>query len=306
MLVCLLDFCIMLRVVSEWFDKLRSWRPVVIICDNFLNIVKESFAITACVYGLIGNVYQFSDSDLLSKYLGTTTQKVIYPLLLYLFIVLLVGILHAFYFAWKKIYICFCTTAGKKIGIYYGNILNIKEEMPDLEQVNIVVNVNRCFDVRVNNDLVSAATLHGAVMEILVPIYGVEKLNVIIQKKLCDCAKEPLGRSQKPQGNMYRYAPGTVAEVAGEDKRVKYFLLALSTFDKELHAHTSDEEYHQAMLGLLHCISEASQGFPVFVPLMGTGLSRAGKNPKAVKEYLLAFLRLHESKLVSDVYIVIN
>lgn len=296
----------MLRVVSEWCDKLRAWRPVVIIRDNLLNIVKASFAITACLYGIFGNAYQFSDSDLLSKYLGTTAQKVIYPLLLYLFVVVLIGILHAFYFVWKKKYICFCTATGKKIGVYYGDILKIKDEMPELEQVNIVVNVNRCFDVRVNKDLVSSATLHGAVMGILVSIYGVEKLNGIIQKKLSDCGKEPLSRSQKPQGNMYRYAPGTVAEVAGEDKRVKYLLLALCAFDKELHAHTSDEEYHQAMLGLLHCISEASQGFPVFVPLMGTGLSRARKNPKAVKEYLLAFLRLHESKLVSDVYIVIN
>lgn len=53
---------------------------------------------------------------------------------------------------------------GHHIYVQYGDVFSEAEVLEPQKRRNIVIPVNRCFDTLVDNDLVSASTLHGIAM----------------------------------------------------------------------------------------------------------------------------------------------
>ena len=74
-----------------------------------------------------------------------------------------------------------------------------------------------------------------------------------------------------------------------------YFFLALSTFDYNLSAHTTQEEYVLTMQRMLEYCYTRSQGFPIVMPLIGAGQSRTGNNERAILEYLIGLPKFRDS-----------
>ncbi len=75
-------------------------------------------------------------------------------------------------------------------------------------------------------------------------------------------------------GKRCRYPIGTIAMI--ENEKALFFLLAISEFDERNVAHSSPELIEEALMALVEEYDVMGQGLDLFLPLLGTGLSRAG------------------------------
>ena len=196
---------------------------------------------------------------------------------------------------------------GHALYLQYGNIFDANEVIDSSQRRNIVVPVNRCFDTHVDNHIVSAQTVHGATFSSLYASgkYTEESLSMTIGKLLKNTNYESLSEEEKPEGNRRRYPVGTVVDLPGYGNE-HFFLWALSTFDCNLKAHTSMQEYALAVQKLIESCNEESEGFPVVLPLVGTGLSRTKKDQQAVLKYLINAFRINKDEINCDIHVVVR
>lgn len=196
---------------------------------------------------------------------------------------------------------------GHALYLQYGDIFNEKEIVEPNKRRNIVVPVNRCFDTQVDNHIVSEQTLHGIVFKKLYASgeYTEETLALSIEKLLGRVEYENLSIKEKPEGNRKRYPVGTVVDLPGIENE-HYFLWALSTFDSNLKAHTSMQEYALAVQRLIESCNAESEGFSVVLPLVGTGLSRTKREQQDVLRYLINAFRINKEEINCDIHIVVH
>lgn len=197
--------------------------------------------------------------------------------------------------------------SGHALYLQYGDIFDSGAALKLNERRNIVIPVNRCFDTVVDNRLISEQTIHGSAFKRLYESgkYSEETLSQTIQKMLNGIAYENISTNEKPEGNIKRFPVGTVVTLAGcEDEY--YLLWALSTFDRNLKAHTSMQEYALAVQKLIEACNTESEGFPVIIPLVGTGLSRTKKDQHDILSYLVSMFKINRAEINSDIHIVIR
>ena len=229
-----------------------------------------------------------------------------------------VAVLWMLAFIFIAIYAEFCIRqvavmdidASHTVYVQYGNVFSDSVICNPKERRNIVIPVNRCFDTLVDDDLISATTLHGKAMQQLYKkkYYTPSSLNFAIQQSLLinDCyVEEVVSRYEKRSGNLKRFPVGSVAEISCSSVCM-FFFLALSTFDVKLKANTTMEDYCLALVRLLHFLDERAQGYPIVIPLIGTHLSRANISPHDSLEYLLTLLRVNKGLLHSDVHVIVS
>lgn len=198
---------------------------------------------------------------------------------------------------------------GHHIYVQYGDVFSEAEVLEPQKRRNIVIPVNRCFDTLVDNDLVSASTLHGIAMNRLYRENGFNpntledaiKNNLNLQ----EVSYDKLSINDKRKGNLRRFSAGTVAEIKISEQ-CTYFFLGLSKFDKNLKASTSEEEYVLAMMRLLEFCNERSQQFPVVMPLIGAGLSRTKKSEKDILNYIIGLVKMNRELINYDLHIIVR
>lgn len=207
----------------------------------------------------------------------------------------------------KKRFDVLTVNSGHKLFLQYGDIFDNNEVVNPNERRNIVIPVNRCFDTIVDNYLISERTLHGIAFKQLYAkkIYTEESLNLKIQQLLVHKKFEELSESEKPVGNRKRYPVGTVVDLPGAGDE-HYLLWALSSFDSELKAHTSMQDYALAIQKLVEACNIESEGFPILIPVVGTGLSRTKKEQSDVISYLLSAFKLNRNEINCDVHIIVR
>lgn len=264
---------------------------------------------TTGLFALLGLISTFvSLSDLLD-----TTLPIQWRILISLFILVLVWSLFFFFcsifFLFKHRIEIFEVSNGYHVFVQYGDIFSENEVLKPYERRNIVIPVNRCFDTIVDDDLISSNTLHGIAMRKLYSSnrYNEETLNVEIQNNIHRQHIEPeiIQRKDKCSGNLKRFPVGTVAEVKDTDI-CTYFFLGLSTFDSDLHAHTSDKEYVLALMKLLEFCNTRSQKYPVVMPLIGAGASETKKSERDILDYLIGLIKMNKSLINCDFHIIIR
>lgn len=198
---------------------------------------------------------------------------------------------------------------GYHIYVQYGDVFSETEVLEPQKRRNIVIPVNRCFDTLVDNDLVSASTLHGIAMNRLYLENGFDSntLEDAIKNNLNlqEVSYDKLSINDKRKGNLRRFSAGTVAEIKISEQ-CTYFFLGLSKFDKNLKASTSEEEYVLAMMRLLEFCNERSQQFPVVMPLIGAGLSRTKKSEKDILNYIIGLVKMNRELINYDLHIIVR
>ena len=135
--------------------------------------------------------------------------------------------------------------------------------------------------------------------------YTEETLALSIEKLLEKIEYENLSANEKPEGNRKRYPVGTVIDLPGNENE-HYFLWALSTFDSNLKAHTSMQEYALAVQRLIESCNTESEGFSIVLPLVGTGLSRTKRDQQDVLQYLINAFRVNKDEINCDIHIVVH
>ena len=278
-------------------------------------ILKKSWQCVRCFFSLLGMLAILIPinsllADKLLKCMPLTCQALVAILIIFLvWIFCFIGYGVKVLFLSNRIKV-FSLNNGKGVYLKYGDLFDKNILINPTEYRNIVIPVNRCFDTLVDNDLVSDTTLHGIAMKMLYSNkqYNRETLNEAIQNNLERNrfhVEETLSEDQKRSGNLKRYQVGSVAEIESSDS-CKLFFLALSTFDKDLCAHTTREEYMIALIRLLEFCNKRSQGKDVVMPLMGTHLSRTNLTERQALECMVHFLRIHKDLLHGNIYIVIS
>ena len=270
-------------------------------------IAKITSAIIGGLYAFLGFIGTLVPLDeLLPSSLSIWIRVVIsISILLVVWIICFIGV--GKFLSNKKRFEVIVANNGYKLYLQYGDLFDKNEVINPNERRNIVIPVNRCFDTIVDNHLISERTLHGMAFKRLYSknLYTEESLNSEIQKLLKNKEFENISEEDKPKGNRKRYSIGTVVDLSGDSKE-HYLLWGLSTFDSNLKAHTSVEEYALAVQRLIQACNEESEGFPIVLPLVGTGLSRTKKGQHDVLTYLLNAFRLNKSEINCDIHIVIH
>ena len=192
---------------------------------------------------------------------------------------------------------------GKGVYLLYG----------DLFDPNIVNNskrfigfaVNRCFDAVVDDNLITATSVHGIAFNRLYNqnIHTPQTLNTAIQGAIKgNPSYTLLSQSDKPQGNLKRYEVGAYANLP-IDGNLNYLLLGLTWFDNNLNAKASKQDYVLAIQKMIETFDLEAQGYPVLIPIIGTGRSRTDLTENEALEYMIAALKINQLKITSDIYI---
>ena len=204
----------------------------------------------------------------------------------------------------------FTSNSGHSVYVHFGDIYS-----PEIigknyrERRNLVIPVNRCFDTLVDNDLISSKTIHGNLMQKLYNSnhFTQEELDEKINESLLvqKLKYETLSKEEKPKGNLNRYEVGSIAEVK-ENENLVYFFLGLSKFNEKLCASTTISEYVTAIQKLIEFCNERSQGYPIVMPILGSGLSRTNIEIQNTVKYIIDVLRINRNIINCDFHIVIK
>ena len=200
------------------------------------------------------------------------------------------------------------STDRHSVYIHFDDLFDNKIINNKTEQKHIVITVNRCFDTIINNELISEKSIHGNVFKSLYneKKYTQETLQEAINNSLQNVPYSELTREIKSQGNLKRYEVGTVVKI--DDSNTKsYYLLAMTTIDKDLTAHASKEDFVLSIQRLIEYCDKNSQGYPVLMPLLGSGLSRTGIDSYSdILQYTIDAFRLNKTIINCDFHIYIQ
>lgn len=159
-------------------------------------------------------------------------------------------------------------------------------------------------------DLVSSMKIHGKAFSTLYNSgkYTPESLDHAIHDNLNsrNIQSKRITAVEKRKGNLERYPVGTVAEITVSDEE-KFFLLALTEFNSDLHACIHNkEDYLNALQRLIEYISSRSQNFPTVLPLIGGGLPEVCESEQVILEFLLSIIKINRDKINCDLHIVVR
>ena len=195
---------------------------------------------------------------------------------------------------------------GKNVYVVYGDLFD--PQIVNNQKRYICFAVNRCFDTNVNDRLISSTTIHGIAFKKLYEqdLYTAETLSTAIQATIHSNVNPiAVNRADKPEGNLSRYEVGAYANLSIEDN-LNYLLLGLSWINSNLNAQTSKADYVLAVQKMIDMFDNESQGYPVLMPIIGTGRSRTDLKETEALEYIIEAFRINKNKISSDIYIVIH
>lgn len=271
-------------------------------------IGKGTLSIVGTLYTIWGFISLFEPLDGLFGSSVTGWHKFLMGLVVLVFVTALSFIVSSVYCLKSKCTHILSSNSGRNVYVKFGDMYS-----PDIvdrgynERINLVIPVNRCFDTIVDDSLISHRTQHGRVMQGLYNkgVYNAQTLDDAIQQSLSrEFDFVTLLPQDKPEGNLKRYCCGTVAEIK-ESETLTYFFLGLSKFDNMLKASTTKAEFAEAIQKLIEFCNERSQGYPVVLPLMGTGLSRTNIPATEVLKYIVSAFRINKDIINCDFHIVV-
>lgn len=190
----------------------------------------------------------------------------------------------------------------------YGNIL----DYIGTSKVNLIVPVNSCFDTKIDDSLISTNSLHGQVIKFLYDNNLVSQTD--LDKKIERSLREQnissvnigndVKQGGKSVGNYKRYPIGSTAFV--DIGNVRYHFIALSIIENNKNAVTSDQDYLTVLNAIVDNCFRYSNGNPIYLSLVGSGLSKLNYNHQQQLEFMVKYFMLRKTKLISDVEIVIR
>lgn len=202
-----------------------------------------------------------------------------------------------------------------KIIVRYGDIMKIAFDKDNDNERIIVIPVNTCFDTIVDSDIascekpiVSPSTIHGKWIKAVINS-GIsqskidEKINRYIQENNITPIKE-LSIEEKKRGNRLCYKRGMVVPFSARNN-VTFFLLALSEFDCNNNAQCNKDELIDCIKSLISFYNGHGQGFKMYLPLMGTNLSRVGLSHRDALNKITTLFKLYNDQIHGEINIIV-
>lgn len=276
-----------------------------IIARNFKNILYKTIGISGTMYAIVSAILAFISWN----EIGVTKVT---PRLLILLGVLLLSFLGAI------VWICFINSSktvwehgNASIKLMFGDIINLAFPAKKAKKnYAVVIPVNNDFDVSCQNGLIAPMSIHGQWIKKMLQAYRDEDtLNNRIRFSACEKLKlqgTPISRDEKPYGNTVRFPLGTVISVYERRSNITFYLLALTQLDKDLVAHCSWEECIFSLRSLIDFHNIHGQGSDLYIPLVGTGLSRLRLTHEDSVDMITSVCKLKQESIHYNIHIVIR
>lgn len=247
---------------------------------NCTVIFKLFYTISASLFGAIAILLSFVTFE----EIGITS--IICKFLIFLTLLGLSFIISSisvvFFFKKNRIW-----SKGKnKVYASYGDLLKYAFKIKEKKRKIIVIPVNDAFDTivevggeKTKNPLVTPKSIHGEWVTRICKELDInpKELSNRIQKNLKlngFTPAEVISNKIKTRGNLESYPIGTVAVIDGNEYTT-FYLLVISKFNENNNARSSKRAITDAVDDLIEFYDKNGQSYPLFMPLMGTGSSRA-------------------------------
>ena len=201
---------------------------------------------------------------------------------------------------------------SNSIEIVEGDIFRFAFENRSRTTKNIVViPVNTAFDTHVSTKLetdgiplVSENTLHGKwLIRWMRSGESVADLDSRIAESLNCQGKMPTGKYKSKNGKADCYEIGTTAII--DIGKAAFYLVATAAFDERNNAHSTKQEINTALIELLKIYDNFGQGYPMYIPLFGTGRSRVGLSYQESFELIKQTLLENKNRIQGHIKIVV-
>jgi hypothetical protein len=247
---------------------------------NFIPILKLGSGIATGVLSVTGIVLSFFSWEEMG--ISQVWAKALILSGIVLFSFCISSFLFVSVFKTKRIW-----SRGKNsVSAFYGDLLARSFPKKESERSIIVIPVNDAFDTivedpseQIPHPLVSRSTIHGMWLTAYLKQSGItpEQLGKRIKNNLDLNGYKPdhqIERSDKPRGSLLSYPLGTVAVIDGANG-VVFYLLVISVFNSTNNAHSTKRNISDSIDDLLDFYDSNGQAEPLYLPLVGTGSSRA-------------------------------
>lgn len=181
-----------------------------------------------------------------------------------------------------------------KLSINAGDILKISFNQKEIENEKIVViPVDADFTMKVEglddkeNKLISPNSIHGKWLK---------------KMKILNKNTESYIDSYIEQHKILKQK-GSIIPL--KLNNTLFYLLAISKLDENNNAHCNKEELKKAIVSLLDYYDKNGQGYPMFIPLLGTGLSRTGLTHKESIELIKDTCMDNTDKINGEITIIV-
>lgn len=274
---------------------------------NIKYIIKTSWYIFCLISTLITFFLSFISWEEMN--IKNTNVKIIILIGIALFIFLLTSICVLFFIKskliWKK---------GKnEVNIIYSDLFKVAFQHSSSKRI-VVIPVNDTFETIVQepgegvfNALVSPNTIHGRwiLSYLKTTEISQEKLNMRIQNDLkrrnvaCQISSKEILK-----GNKESYPIGSIAVIDGPENCV-FYLIAISKFDENNNAQSTKIQIRNSIDNLMEFYDKNGLGYPIYIPLIGTGNSRAGLTHEESLNLIKTTILTNEKLINGKVNIVI-
>lgn len=277
---------------------------------NITLILKHFYTLSASLFGAVAILLSFVTFEEM-KIISILNKVIIFVILLIIsFIISSVSVV--FFFKKNRIW-----SKGKnKVYASYGDLLKYAFKIKEKKRKIIVIPVNDAFDTiveiggeKVKNPLVTPTSIHGEwVVRICEQLdISPKELSERIQNnlKLNDIKPvETLNKEIKTKGNLDSYPIGTVAVIDGKNNTT-FYLLVISKFNENNNARSSKRVITDAVDDLIEFYDSNGQGYPLFMPLMGTGFSRANLSHTQSLRVIKSCVLTSEEKINGTMNIIV-
>ena len=176
----------------------------------------------------------------------------------------------------------------------------------------VVIPVNTAFDTHVTRKLegnprpiVSENTIHGQWLSRMEQSdEDMELLGGRIVESLKSLGYDYIKVVDHANGNSKQFEIGSIAVI--ETDNAVYFLSAVSEFDEFNNAQSSPEKIDISIRSILRMYDKVGQGYDLYIPLIGTGRSRAGLSIKGAYALLTRSIVENGDLIHGHIYLVLR
>lgn len=291
-------------------DFRDDWRKMEIykLCKlNLKEVKKTGLAIASSLFAILSIILSFLSWD----DIGIKSLKI--KLLILIGILFSSVVIAVLVVCYCRKYNIFYENGSGKIIICYGDLMKLAFPKKKKRFKIVVIPVNTSFDMIVDKDiteyenpLISPKTIHGMWVENMMKEGNdLEQLNQEISKHLQNrTIMHKLTRQEKRRGRLDCFEIGTIVPISGK-KNITYLLTALSEFDENNNARSKKNEVIRCIESIIDYCDVYGQGYELYLPLLGSGLSRANLSHEESLQTIEAVLQLHNEKIHGEINVVI-
>lgn len=220
-------------------------------------------------------------------------------IVVYILGVLGLSIMFALWQTWRKKSLSFDVSNNLTVKVAEGDLFSFAKDGN-----YVVIPVNEYFDTLVDNKVIHQNTLHG---QFINKYYHDNRNELHEQTESFFSANGIIGEhdaNRNSEGYKVKYPLGTSAII--EKDNTHFVLLAFTHFDEHDHAYVELSELGRSISMMYNFISNKVGGKPVYMPLMGMGMSRLNQTSQFILKYTLdTIIGMKDLAIPGGIHIII-